>query len=140
MTVAAADIRRMREERERSGAPQAAPSGPAAPVLRLPGGGTESIGHELLIGRAPSANRVAAGRLPKLVRVGVDDPDISRTHVRLGLEGDTVVVTDLDSRNGTIVVQPGKAPVRLRGGEPTPVLVGTVIDLGGGVTLAIEEP
>ena len=48
-----------------------------------------------------------------------------------------MVVTDLHSRNGTHVVAPGKAPVKLRAGEPTPVLAGTVVDLGGGWTLQV---
>jgi hypothetical protein len=50
--------------------------------------------------------------------------------VHVALEGDTVVVTDLRSRNGTSVVLPGKSPQLLRADEPTPVIPGTVIDLG----------
>ena len=49
----------------------------------------------------------------------------------------TVVITDLHSRNGTHVVAPGKPPVKLRSGEPTPVLTGTVVDLGGGWTIQV---
>jgi hypothetical protein len=55
------------------------------------------------------------------------------------LEGDSVVVTDLHSRNGTLVVLPGKSPQKLRAGEPTVVIVGTVIDFGGGITLTVER-
>ena len=80
---------------------------------------------------------MSGGRLPRLITVGGDDPDISRNHLRITLEGDTVVVTDLHSRNGTLVVAPGKPPVKLRAGEPTPVLTGTVVDLGGGCTLQV---
>jgi hypothetical protein len=57
--------------------------------------------------------------------------------VRIAVEGGTIVVTDLHSRNGTTVVQPGRPPVKLRGGEPTPVLVGTVVDLGGGFEITV---
>jgi pSer/pThr/pTyr-binding forkhead associated (FHA) protein len=71
------------------------------------------------------------------VQIGLGDPDISRSHLRLTVEGGTVVVTDLQSRNGTTVVQPDRAPVKLRAGEPTPVLAGTVIDLGGGCTMRV---
>ena len=112
---------------------------PAAPQphLRMPDGALEPIGHELVLGRAPSVSKVSGGRLPRLVTIGHGDPDISRSHVRLALEGGTVVVTDLHSRNGTLVVAPGKPPVKLRAGEPTPVLIGTVVDLGGGCTLQV---
>ena len=55
------------------------------------------------------------------------------------VEGGTVVVTDLHSRNGTHVVLPGKSPQKLRQGEPTTVIVGTVVDLGGGVTFTVSE-
>jgi hypothetical protein len=59
--------------------------------------------------------------------------------VQVAVEGGTVVVTDLHSRNGTMVQLPGKAPQQLRAGEPTPVTVGTVIDLGDGATLTVGE-
>ena len=103
----------------------------------MPDGALEPIGHELVLGRAPSVSKVSGGRLPRLVTIGYGDPDISRSHVRLALEGGTVVITDLHSRNGTLVVAPGKPPVKLRAGEPTPVLIGTVVDLGGGCTLQV---
>ena len=51
----------------------------------------------------------------------------------------TVVVTDLHSRNGTLIALPGKSPQKLRAGEPTSVIAGTVIDLGSGVTLGVAQ-
>jgi len=77
--------------------------------------------------------------MPKLITVGGADQDISRSHVRFVLEGGTVVVTDLHSRNGTTIAMPGKEPQKLRAGEPTSVIVGTVVDLGGGVTFTVDE-
>jgi len=93
----------------------------------------------VLVGRAPSVSQVSGGNIPRLVTVGTADQDISRTHARFVLEGGTVVVTDLHSRNGTMIVLPGKEPQKLRAGEPTAVIVGTVVDFGGGVTLTVEE-
>ncbi|WP_344312669.1 FHA domain-containing protein, partial [Agromyces terreus] len=141
MAIVGLDLQRLRERRgdaERS-APQAAdsPSEAKSLALRLPDGTIEPITHEVVLGRSPSASQLAGGRLPKVVAIGAGDHDISRNHVRVTVEGDTVVVTDLHSRNGTHVAQPGKAPVRLRAGEPTPVLTGTVVDLGGGWTLQV---
>lgn len=146
MTVASVDIRRLREARAArasSGTPdEDAPAAQAAVPLsqasiRMPDGTLEAIGHEVVLGRAPSVSKVSGGRIPRLITIGLGDPDISRSHVRLALEGDTVVITDLHSRNGTHVVAPGKPPVKLRSGEPTPVLTGTVVDLGGGWTIQV---
>lgn len=141
MTVASADIRRLRAEREVSRpapGPAAAPIAAASTVrVRMPDGSFEPIANEIVLGRAPSVSKVSGGRLPRIVTIGQGDPDISRSHVRLALEGGTVVVTDLHSRNGTLVVAPGRAPVKLRAGEPTPVLIGTVVDLGGGWTIQV---
>ncbi|TPW72249.1 FHA domain-containing protein [Schumannella sp. 10F1B-5-1] len=114
----------------------AAPAGPEF-WLVLPGGAREQLTHETLVGRAP-AGKVTGGELPRLVTLA-GDPDISRTHVRFLLEGDTVVVTDLNSRNGTSVVLPGKPPQLLRGGEPVAVIAGTVVDLGGGSAITVEQ-
>jgi FHA domain len=146
LTVASIDLRRLRAERAArsaeetpaSGLPAVvdAPPGPAA-SLRMPDGALEPIGHDVVLGRAPSVSQVSGGRLPRLITIGVGDPDISRSHVRVAVEGDTVVITDLHSRNGTHVVAPGKPPVKLRAGEPTPVLAGTVVDLGGGWTVQV---
>ncbi|TYL50587.1 FHA domain-containing protein [Agromyces mariniharenae] len=143
LTVASVDIRRLRAERaarQGSATPgRVVPAAEAAPSssLRMPDGSIESIGAEVLLGRSPSVSQVSGGRLPRLVTIGAGDPDISRNHLRVAVEGDTVVVTDLHSRNGTHVVAPGKSPVKLRAGEPTPVLAGTVVDLGGGWTIQV---
>ena len=106
--------------------------------LELSTGGREVLTEPLLVGRSPSISKVSGGQLPRLVTIP-GDQDISRNHARFALEGDTVVVTDLHSRNGTSIVLPGKAPQLLRQGEPTAVLVNTVVDLGGGVTLTVRE-
>ena len=143
LTVASIDLRRLRAERAargRRGAPAPAPRSrhrPRRPTCACPTAALEPIGHEVVLGRAPSVSQVSGGRIPRLITIGAGDPDISRNHVRLAVEGDTVVMTDLHSRNGTHVVAPGKPPVKLRAGEPTPVLTGTVVDLGGGWTLQV---
>ncbi|UOQ88811.1 FHA domain-containing protein [Agromyces endophyticus] len=140
LTIASSDIQRLRAERDasRPSAPEAASPAAGPEVrLRMPDGSFEPLVHEIVLGRAPSVSKVSGGRLPRIVTIGQGDADISRSHVRLALEGGTVVVTDLHSRNGTLVVAPGKPPVKLRAGEPTPVLIGTVVDLGGGWTIQV---
>jgi len=120
---------------------------PSAPVAResvlaleLPGGVVEPLTAPLLVGRSPSdPGRDASGGAPRLVTIAADDKDISRTHARIEVAGGAVVVTDLDSKNGTSVTMPGSAPRRLRAGEPSVVLPDTLIDLGGGVTMTVRE-
>jgi hypothetical protein len=140
-TVLTADIAKLRGRRKSKGAAEAPPAPPEAPVvsLVLADGSREPLSQPILVGRAPSVSQVSGGKMPKLITVGGADQDISRTHVRFVLEGGTVVVTDLHSRNGTTIAMPGKEPQKLRAGEPTSVIVGTVVDLGGGVTFTVDE-
>lgn len=143
LTVAAADIRRLREARDADRAAAVAAQPPRSGraddrlALRMPDGSFEPITGELVLGRAPAIGRVTGSRVPRPVVVGAGDPDISRTHLRVAVEGGTAVVTDLESRNGTHVVAPGQPPMRLRPSEPTPVLPETVIDLGGGWSIQV---
>ncbi|MGN6274030.1 MAG: FHA domain-containing protein [Protaetiibacter sp.] len=136
-TVLASSITRSGRTRRPRG--KAAP--PAAPAIAvmLPNGAREVLDEALVLGRSPSVSGVPGGQLPRLVTLSSGDQDISRSHVRIALEGGTVVVTDLHSRNGTSIVLPSGETQKLRGGEPTPVIVGTVVDLGGGVELQVEE-
>jgi hypothetical protein len=141
-TVLTSDIAKLRAERKaKRGAVTQTPAAPPASrvFLALSSGTREPLTQPILVGRSPSVSQVSGGQMPRLLTVGTPDQDISRTHVRFVLEGGTVVVTDLHSRNGTLVVLPGKEPQKLRAGEPTSVITGTVVDLGGGVTLTVEE-
>ena len=115
-----------------------APSLPLAVALQLEraDGSRESLGRPVLIGRSPAASN--DGPEVRLITIA-DDPDISRTHLRVAVEGDVVVVTDLGSKNGSIVTLPGSPPRKLRVSEPTVVLPGTLIDLGGGTTFTVRE-
>lgn len=108
-------------------------------TLQLPDGRSEPIDGMVVVGRAPSVSKMGGGRIPRLVTVDSLEHDISRNHVQLTVEGGTVVVTDLHSRNGTLIALPGKSPQKLRAGEPTSVIAGTVIDLGSGVTLGVAQ-
>ena len=113
-------------------------SGPRL-YIDLSSGDSEELDQPILIGRAPSVNKVSGGNLPRLVTITGPDQDISRNHVRVSVEGGTVVVTDLHSRNGTMIILPGRPPQQLRAGEPTAVIPGTVVDLGAEVTFSVRE-
>jgi hypothetical protein len=84
------------------------------------------------IGRRPSLPRVISGRPPRLVRVPSPLHEVSSTHLELRQQGAVVIVTDLRSTNGTVVVPPGREPVKLRGGESIVAVPGTVVDIGDG--------
>lgn len=118
--------------------PVHAPSLPLGPALQLEraDGSRESLTRPVLIGRSPVAS--GTGSDDRLIAI-VDDPDISRTHLRVAVEGDAVVVTDLGSKNGSLITLPGGSPRKLRASEPTVVLPGTLIDLGGGTTFTVRE-
>ena len=140
-TVLTSDLAAIRAKRKASSRAVAAPAVSTVPniVLSLSTGTTEQLTQPMLFGRAPSVSKVSGGQMPRLITVGGADQDISRNHAQIALEGDTVVVTDLHSRNGTMIVLPGKSPQKLRAGEPTPVIIGTVVDLGGGITVTVDE-
>ena len=145
LTVMSGDLKAMRDSAQASPpvsyAPQPAVafSHDAGFVLQLPDGSSEPIDGMVVVGRAPSVSKMGGGRVPRLVTVDSLEHDISRNHVQLTVEGGTVVVTDLHSRNGTHITLPGKSPQKLRAGDPTSIIAGTVIDLGSGVTLGVVQ-
>jgi len=138
-TVVVEDIAALRAQRRAErGKPPATPASPRF-VVELPSGAIEPLDQSIIVGRAPSASRVSGAAVPRLVTITTQNQDISRSHVQIAVEGDSVVVTDLHSMNGTLVTVPGRSPVRLREGEPTTVLTGTIVDLGDGATLSVKE-
>ncbi|MDN4614968.1 FHA domain-containing protein [Leifsonia sp. F6_8S_P_1B] len=117
-----------------------APPLPARPTFSvlLSDGRREPLSAPVVVGRAPSVSAVPSLPGARPVTLTSAEDDISRSHVAVSVEGDSVVVTDLHSRNGTLIVLPGKSPQKLRSGEPTTVVVGTLIDLGSGATLTVD--
>lgn len=114
------------------------PAGSTGLSLSVSTGAEVPLDRPVLIGRAPESARFSAGVQPRLVTVPSPEQDISRTHVEVRAEGSSAVVTDLNSTNGTVVIQPGSAPRRLHGSEGASVPVGTLIDLGDGVTANVH--
>jgi len=137
-TVLSDNVAKLLAGRKRETPPAAAPSAGPSLFLQLRDGTREPLGQPVILGRSPSVSKVSGANIPRLVTLTGDD-DISRNHVQVTVEGGTVVVTDLHSRNGTWVIAPGKPPQQLRKGEATAVLVGTIIDLGNGSTLLVGQ-
>lgn len=65
--------------------------------------------------------------------------DVSRTHAQVRIDGELVLVTDLNSTNGVLLTEPGQQPRRLHPDEPTPLSSGALVDLGDGVTFELED-
>jgi hypothetical protein len=114
--------------------------GPVVAVLRASDGSTAEVDRPVLIGRAPSGNRPGS-RAPRLMTVPSPNHDISRTHLEVAPDDWQIVVTDLNSTNGTILVRPGAADrQQLAPGEPVHVQLGSVMELGDGVSVLIDFP
>jgi len=111
---------------------------PQLGVLRFSTGQEVVLDQNVLVGRAPRADRVAGGQLPRPVRIEGRGLDISRNHLEVRLEGWHVLVVDLGSRNGTLVTLPGRAPQLIDARVPCLIAVGTVVELTEGVTFTYE--
>ncbi len=113
---------------------------PVLAVLRASNGTSAEVDRTVLIGRAPSSDR-SSSQTPRLMTVPSPNHDISRTHLEVSPDEWQVVVTDLNSTNGTILVPPGAGDgQQLASGERIPVQVGSVVELGDGVSVLIDFP
>jgi hypothetical protein len=113
---------------------------PVLAVLRASDGSSAELDRPVLIGRAPSTDR-SDNRAPRLMTVPSPSHDISRTHLEVAPDGWQIVATDLNSTNGTILIRPGGVDrQQLAAGEPVPVQVGSVVELGDGVSVLIDFP
>jgi hypothetical protein len=119
---------------------------PVLGVLRLSFGDVISLDRGVLMGRNPRTDFAgpdgfggAGGEeRPHVVKLPSADGDISRTHLRVTLDGWHVLVTDLNSTNGTLITLPGRDPQQLRPGEPVPIQPGTVVTLADGIDFRYE--
>lgn len=113
---------------------------PTLARLRTSDGAVVSLDRPVLIGRAPAESSTASV-LPRLLTVPSPQHDISRTHLLLAPDGWDLVATDLHSTNGTVIARPDRDRRELlRPDQPTPIPLGTRIELGDGVTVVVEQP
>ncbi|MCZ4067204.1 FHA domain-containing protein [Microbacterium sp. H37-C3] len=107
--------------------------------IRVSDGQVVELDNTVIIGRRPRSPRSTGDMLPTLVAVESPEQDISRNHVEIRAEGEHVLVVDLDTTNGSVLLRGGNDPVRLHPSEPTMVVSGDVLDIGDGVTIAFED-
>ncbi|ODT23849.1 MAG: Forkhead-associated protein [Microbacterium sp. SCN 69-37] len=139
-TIAVAEMRALRAERPAFDSTDNVPARrPARGRIRLSTGRVVELERPVIIGRRPKSTRTTGADLPTLVAVDSPDQDISRSHVEIRAEGEHVLVTDLDTTNGTVLLRGGSEPVRLHPNEPTMVVTGDVLDLGDDVTVTFED-
>lgn len=100
-------------------------------VLRLSPGGDLPLDRPIVLGRSPKAAQHPGARI---AAVASPRKEVSGTHLDARLEGAELVLRDLDSTNGTVVRAPDGQVSLLRGGAGVAVEIGTVLDLGDGVT------
>lgn len=113
---------------------------PVLGVLRLSLGDVITLDRGVLMGRNPRTDFAGTDgeERPHVVKLPGAGGDISRTHLRVTLDGWHVLVTDLNSTNGTLVTLPGRDPQQLRPSEPVPIQPGTVVTLADGIDFRYE--
>lgn len=142
-TISLAEARRLRAESSGPDAPTAVlpvvePAAAGTGRVRVSSGQVVELDRTVIIGRRPRATRASGTSLPHLIAVESPQQDISRSHLEIRPEGDSVVVIDLHTTNGSTLLRPGADPMRLHPGEHTLVLDGDVVDLGDGITVSFE--
>lgn len=139
-TISLAQAQAMRSGEPTTAPPPLAPPRPPAPGrLRVSTGQIVPLNRTVVLGRRPRSTRITGTDLPHLIAVESPQQDISRSHVELRVEGDSIIATDLHTTNGTLLLRSGSDPVRLHPGEATVVVPGDVLDLGDGITVAVED-
>ncbi len=113
---------------------------PVLGALRLSLGDVIALDRDVVMGRNPRTDFAGhdGEERPHVVKLPSADGDISRTHLRVTLDGWHVMVTDLNSTNGTLVTLPGRDAEQLRPGEPVPIRPGTVVTLAEGIDFRYE--
>jgi hypothetical protein len=107
-------------------------------VLKLSTGDVVTLDRGVILGRAPQPPDANTPDRPHVVRLASPGNDISRTHVEIKLDGWHVLVTDLDSTNGTTVTLPGETMRRLRPNDQQVIEPGTIVGLADEVTFTYE--
>lgn len=108
-----------------------------ASAFRLGDRPPERVDTPVYIGRQPRSPRITGPTLPRLVRVDSPSREVSATHIELRPTPEGLLLTDLESTNGTVIRQPGSGVRRLGAGEALPVVPGTLIDIGDGNVIEI---
>lgn len=111
---------------------------PSLGQVEISTGESVDLSVPIVVGRFPQAQATASPVAQRLVTVPSPSQDISRSHVEIRLDGWHVLLVDLDTVNGTMLLRAGQPLRRLHPSEPTLVADGDVVDLGDGITLTFR--
>ena len=111
----------------------------SAGYVRFSHGELVELGVPIVVGRKPTHEGAGAPAHARMISVPSPSKDISRNHLEIRVEHGHVLVTDLNSVNGTVLRRQGQPDRTLVGKEAVLVLNDDVVDLGDGVTLVFEQ-
>ncbi|GAB4078312.1 FHA domain-containing protein [Nostocoides australiense] len=114
----------------------------AAGTIRLPGGEAFVMDRDqdIVMGRAPREHPGNPAIPPHLARISDPTNEVSAQHALISRVDAVVSVTDLDSTNGTEVIDGHGSRVRLAPHTPRTIEPGCVVILAGVATVAFEAP
>ncbi len=119
--------------------PQQGPRPPLG-VLVLQDGSVCQLDTDYVLGREPTLDSSVADGSARPLRLGTASGLVSRIHARVELDGWQVFISDLNSANGTEILQPGNSsPEALPPGIRTPLVAGAQIRLGGDYGLRYDS-
>jgi hypothetical protein len=98
--------------------------------------GVVEVAGPMVVGRRPRADGVPGDAVPTMITI--PDDDLSRSHLRVSVEGWHVVITDLRATNGTWVYDPDGEGRRLDPDEQKPLLPGSRVVMAGTVGFVFE--
>lgn len=100
---------------------------PSLGVVRLSTGMFFDLDRALVFGREPRIDGVDADSAPRLIVLPSPDKAISRSHLRVEIDGWSVHAVDLGSTNGTYLRRGAAEEVRLMPDEPRMLMSGDVL-------------
>jgi resuscitation-promoting factor RpfA len=115
------------------------PVTPGLGTLQFSTGQVVPLEGTVIVGRAPSVDALQRADNPQTFRLDNVGQDISRNHVEVAVHDGQVLVTDLNSSNGTVVTLPGRPGQRLIPGEPFMLLPGSTVALSEEAYFSFES-
>lgn len=107
--------------------------------IRMSNGDELDITETVVFGRMPALPRESDRHDPQLVIVESPRALVSRSHCMLRVDDGVVSLVDMHSNNGTFLHGEDDSMTRANPGERVPLHVGSVVDLGDGVSFEVTE-
>lgn len=123
--------------RPAASAPDDTPRHAATTRLRLPNGTIVSVDRTIVLGRNPRAARIPLDPPPAFITLSSPSREVSASHLAIEAAGESIVVTDLHSANGSTMLLPNGTSRALVAGDSAVVPVGTILILGDGNAVTV---